>query len=101
MLTLQTGSGPLSHIRFDAWPHVSGGDELLSCSDPWVGEPMQRIKYLAPESFWYKWARNPCGHITDQRDLSELVAGLERKIPSGVDQELGLPFGHWPWLESR
>ena len=43
-LTLDAVACPSAYVRVHSGPHISSGDKVLSCSDPWVREAVQRIE---------------------------------------------------------
>ena len=63
-LTLYAGASPVANIGIDTRPYEPGSDELLGCSDSWVGQTMQRVKHRAAPCQWDKRALCSCGRVT-------------------------------------
>ena len=43
-LAWDTVTRPSAHIGIHSWPNISRGDEVLSSSNAWMREVVQRIK---------------------------------------------------------
>ena len=63
-LALYTGTGPAANICIDTRPYEPGRDELLGCSDSWMGQTMKGVKHSTSPCQWDKRALCSFGRLT-------------------------------------
>ena len=82
-LVLETGVRPLPNVLVDAWPHIPGGDQLLSSSNTRGGRGHGGCQTPGAELRGDKWAGNTSGCVAEERDTTGW-AGTRESVRDGA-----------------
>ena len=104
---------PPLDVFVHTWPDILGRNQLLCCSDAWVGEGMHPVEHKSSHAGWHKGSEFSCGGVTCQSHtgvlqwcLLQFEGGRSRFLTYFLEVVImELLFGHscevdgwWRWI---